>query len=81
MKLLIDMKKIRPFIYNGTEYLPLAALPFDQFLHFRDWLSLTDILVIEENDGYAFECVQYGVYDFWFDMAREEIQYADMAIF
>lgn len=75
------MEKIRPHLHNGTEYLLIFSLPYDQLIHFQDWLGIAEILIIEESDGFSYECVPYGVYDFWYDTAREEIQYENMAIF
>jgi hypothetical protein len=75
------MNKLQPVYIQGTPYLPLSSLSFDQTEFIKDWLSETDSISIEEDTGFVGTYVQYGQYDFWYENLKfnqgqfEEIEF------
>jgi len=75
------MRKLRPQIKDGREFVLLSALPFEQLVPFRDWLSIADIFIKEDDMGMTNEFVYYDLYEFWYDTVKEETQLEELAIF
>lgn len=75
------MRKIQPQIQHGAEFVQLSVLPFDQLVPFKDWLSVEDIFITEDDMGLSNECVHYDLYEFWYDTVKEESQLQELAIF
>lgn len=75
------MRKLRPQIKDGREFVLLSALPFEQLVPFRDWLSVADIFVKEDDMGLSCEFASYDLYEFWYDTVKEETQLQELAIF
>ncbi|NJN26539.1 MAG: hypothetical protein HC819_11455 [Cyclobacteriaceae bacterium] len=66
------MNKVRPRHIQGYTYLHLSDLPFDQMVHFKEWIVETDILKLRSNTKTLENCVLYDQYDFWFEHIRGE---------
>lgn len=78
------MKKIHPEQYNGTEFIQLSRLPFDQMIHLKNWLSEYGVFTIQSQNGGSQKCVLYDDYEFWFDNYKSgnpdsDCQFSDLS--
>lgn len=75
------MRKLHPEQFNGTEYIRLSNLPFDQMIHLKNWLSDFGVFTIKGHDGAIQNCVYYEDYEFWFDNYKSEKQEIELSLF
>ena len=75
------MRKIQPVVNEATEYAVLSNLPFEQLITFRDWAGEANIRTIHYAHSGSVECVPYELYEFWFDIQKEEADNLDLAFF
>ena len=67
------MHKAFPHIDQGTGYVQLSRLPFNQAMELRNWLPETSMVTVKAEEGLLDDCVQYSEYEYWFDfMFRQE---------
>lgn len=67
------MQKAFPHIDQGTGYIQLSRLPFNQSIKLRSWLSDTSMVTIKAEEGLVDDCIQYSEYEYWFDcLFRQE---------
>ena len=75
------MRKIQPVENEGIEYVVLSSLPFEQLITFRDWVGEANVFRISNFHSDSVECVTYELYEFWFDIQKEEADNLDVAFF
>jgi len=75
------MRKLHPEQTNGTEFIRLSNLPFDQMLHLKNWISDFGICSIQIHDGGIQNCVHYEDYEFWFDNYKCENMETEPSLF
>lgn len=64
------MNKVQPSFFDGTEYLRISQLPFDQAIIFREWMPETAIFTISHDEFVKDDCVKYDLYEYWFDLIK-----------
>lgn len=61
------MTKVKPYNWNGVEYIHLSHLPFDQYQTIVGWLPSSSFLQNDKKNPEWEDCVYYKDYEFWFD--------------
>lgn len=61
------MVKSLPHIDQGSGYVQVSRLPFNQALQLRAWLPQTSFIKVRTIDELLEDCIQYSEYEYWFD--------------
>ena len=66
------MTKAYPHITQGTGYIRLSRLPFDQALKLKKWVSDCSFVKVKSENQLLEDCIQFSEYEYWFDCFYSE---------
>lgn len=61
------MAKVNPHINQGTQYIQVSRLPFNQAIGIRKSISEHNMLTLETASGTVSDALEYSQYEYWFD--------------
>jgi len=61
------MPKIDPQYAQGSEFVQLVQLPFDQSLKISDYLTETSYVKVKYGEVVLEDCIPYEEYEYWYD--------------